>query len=137
VPRRSGELAASLLQAYAIFPHNIYDAGGTCFSSNVIFDAKERRGQVPYEIRTSGKSPLFHSPSDSGESLPGAPPLAAFSLARSLAALRPADICEGFRNDARSRQFRRSENRKLRKIGENRSERGGGVADQGEPKRCN
>jgi hypothetical protein len=31
VPRRSGEIAASLLQAYALFRHITYDAGGACF----------------------------------------------------------------------------------------------------------
>ncbi len=31
VPRRSGEIAASLLQAYAVFHHNRYDAGSECF----------------------------------------------------------------------------------------------------------
>lgn len=31
VPRRSGEIAASLLQAYAFFHHNTYDAGEVCF----------------------------------------------------------------------------------------------------------
>jgi hypothetical protein len=42
VPRRSGEIAASLLQAYAYCCHKIYDAGEGCFvPGNVIFDAKE------------------------------------------------------------------------------------------------
>jgi hypothetical protein len=40
VPRRSGEIAASLLQAYAFFHHSTYDAGEGCFvPSNVSFDA--------------------------------------------------------------------------------------------------
>jgi hypothetical protein len=40
VPRRSGEIAASLLQAYAFFHHNTYDAKGVCFvPGNVLFDA--------------------------------------------------------------------------------------------------
>jgi hypothetical protein len=42
VPRRSGDIAASLLQAYAFFHHNRYDAREACFvPSNVIFDAQE------------------------------------------------------------------------------------------------
>src|SRR5258705_9605891 len=42
VPRRSGEVAASLLKASLFFRHNTYDAGEGCFvPSNVIFDAKE------------------------------------------------------------------------------------------------
>jgi hypothetical protein len=41
VPRRSGEIAASLLQAYAFFHHKTYDAGEVCFvPSNVSFDAE-------------------------------------------------------------------------------------------------
>jgi len=41
VPRRSGEIAVSLLQAYAFFRHKIYDAGKECFvPGKVIFDAK-------------------------------------------------------------------------------------------------
>jgi len=40
VPRRSGEIATSLLQAYALFHHNTYDAGEVCFvPSNSSFDA--------------------------------------------------------------------------------------------------
>jgi len=40
VPRRSGEIAASPLQAYAFFRHNTYDAKGVCFvPGNVLFDA--------------------------------------------------------------------------------------------------
>jgi len=35
-----GEIAASLLQAYAFFHHNTYDAKGVCFvPGNVLFDA--------------------------------------------------------------------------------------------------
>ncbi len=50
VPRRSGELAAHLLQAYAFFHHNTYDAGDVCFvPSNLIFDAKEVT-EVPGEF---------------------------------------------------------------------------------------
>jgi len=42
VPRRSSEIAASLLQAYAFFRHNTYDAGGVCFvPGNVSFDAEQ------------------------------------------------------------------------------------------------
>jgi hypothetical protein len=40
VPRRSGEIAASLFQAYAFFHHNTYDAKDVCFvPGNVLFDA--------------------------------------------------------------------------------------------------
>ncbi|OLB19855.1 MAG: hypothetical protein DMG45_17840 [Acidobacteria bacterium] len=43
VLRRSGEIAASLLRAYAFFRHNTYDAGGVSFvPGNLSFDA----GQV-------------------------------------------------------------------------------------------
>jgi hypothetical protein len=39
VPRRSGEIAASQLQAYAFFHHNTYDAKDVCFvPGNVLFD---------------------------------------------------------------------------------------------------
>ena len=42
MPRRSGEIAASLLKAYLFFRHNTYDAGEGCFvPSNLIFHAKE------------------------------------------------------------------------------------------------
>ena len=41
VPRRSGEIAGSLLQAYAFFHHSTYDAREVCFvPSNLVFDAK-------------------------------------------------------------------------------------------------
>jgi hypothetical protein len=40
VPRRSGELAASHLEAYAFFRHNTSDAEDACFvPGNVLFDA--------------------------------------------------------------------------------------------------
>src|SRR5258708_8708549 len=53
VPRRSGEIAASLLQAYALFHHNTYDAGGVCFvPSNATFDA----GPVHVTCSTNGKA---------------------------------------------------------------------------------
>jgi hypothetical protein len=40
VPRRSGEIAACRLQAYAFFHHNSYDANGVGFvPGNVLFDA--------------------------------------------------------------------------------------------------
>ncbi len=53
VPRRSGEIAASLLQAYAFFHYNTYDAGEVCFvPSNVSFDAGQVM-QVTYS--TNGK----------------------------------------------------------------------------------
>ena len=54
VPRRSGEIAASLLQAYALFRHNTYDAGGVCFvPSNSTLDA----GPVTLvTYRANGKS---------------------------------------------------------------------------------
>jgi hypothetical protein len=44
MPRRSGELAASHLEAYAFFRHNTSDAKDACFvPGNVTFDA----GEVP------------------------------------------------------------------------------------------
>jgi hypothetical protein len=50
VPRRSGEIAASRLQAYLFFRHNTYDAGEGCFvPSNVTFHAKEVM-QVTFEF---------------------------------------------------------------------------------------
>jgi hypothetical protein len=50
VPRRSGDIAASPLQAYAFFRHNAYDAEDACFvPSNVIFDAREVT-LVTYEL---------------------------------------------------------------------------------------
>ncbi len=53
VPRRSGEIAASLLPAYPFFRHNTYDAGDACFvPSNVIFDAQEVT-QATYELYES------------------------------------------------------------------------------------
>src|SRR5467141_306715 len=132
VPRRSGELAASLLQAYAIFPHNIYDAGGTCFvPSNVIFDAKNA-AEVTYES-DEWKS-RYSLPIRLGRVFAGCAPTCGF-FARAQPSLHFGlqIFAKAFGNDARSRQFPQVGNRKLRKIGENRSERGGGVADQGEP----
>ncbi len=50
MPRRPDEIAASLLQEYALFRHNTYDAGDSCFvPSNVIFDAREVT-QLTYEF---------------------------------------------------------------------------------------
>jgi hypothetical protein len=41
MPRRSGELAATVSQAYAFFRHNTSDAEGACFvPGNVLFDAR-------------------------------------------------------------------------------------------------
>jgi hypothetical protein len=42
MPRRSGELAASHLEAYAFFRHNTSDAESACFvPGNVSFDVRE------------------------------------------------------------------------------------------------
>jgi len=42
VQRRTVELSVPLPQAYAIFRHNNYDAGDTCFvPSNRLFDAEQ------------------------------------------------------------------------------------------------
>ncbi len=80
VPRRSVEIAASLLKAYLFFRHNTYDAGEGCFvPGNVIFHAKKVM-QLTYEFyewKTDAYSRL-----DAEGSLAGALPLAAFSLAR-------------------------------------------------------
>jgi hypothetical protein len=57
VPRRSGEIAASLLQAYAFFHHNTYDANGVCFvPGNVLFDA----GRLIWVTFESGDSISHH-----------------------------------------------------------------------------
>src|SRR6266404_84874 len=79
VPRRSGEIAVSLLQAYALFHHNTYDAGGICFvPSNVTFAA----GPVMHvTCSTNGKAEA-QSLLDSEESSREALPLAALSPAR-------------------------------------------------------
>src|ERR1700686_2117083 len=94
VPRRSGEIAASLLKAYLFFRHNTYDAGEGCFvPGNLIFHAKEVM-QLTYEFSNgkpmttpdwARKGPwreYFH--------------LLLFRWRAGGAALRPADICEGF-----------------------------------------
>src|SRR6267378_4772658 len=80
VPRRSGEIAASLLKAYPFFRHNTYDAGEECFvPSNAISDAKEVK-LAAYEFYEWKADAYFRL--DAVGPLPGALPLAVFSLAR-------------------------------------------------------
>src|SRR5713226_1980672 len=95
VPRRSGEIAASLSQAYAFIHHNTYDAEGACFvPSNVIFDAKEVT-QVTYEFYER-KKPILTPDSTREELSRVHSHLLPFRWPASGAALPPADTCEGF-----------------------------------------
>src|SRR5260370_29625145 len=79
VPRRSGEIAASLLQAYAFFHHNTYDAEGVCFvPGNVHSDA----GQVVQVTWSANRRAEAQSCFGACGLSAGVPPLAAFSPAR-------------------------------------------------------
>src|ERR1700719_821324 len=79
VPRRSGEIAASLLKAYLFFRHNTYDAGEGCFvPGNLIFHARSHAVDIRiFEWKADDYSRL-----GAEGSLAGVFPLAAFSLAR-------------------------------------------------------
>ena len=101
VPRRSGEVAASLLKAYPFFRHNTYDAGEGCFvPSNVTFDAKEVTA-VTYEFYERKNRCLF--PIGRGRAFAGSTPTSRF-FAGAQAALHFSlqILAKAFRNDARS-----------------------------------
>ena len=101
VPRRSSEVAASLLKAYLFFRHNTYDAGEGCFvPSNVIFDAKEVT-PVTYEfyewkslcLLSIGRGRAFSGSTATCCFFAGAKAALHFSL---------QILAKAFRNDARS-----------------------------------
>src|SRR5258706_4514706 len=114
VPRRSGEVAASLLKAYLFFRHNAYDAGEGCFvPSNVIFDAKEVTA-VTDEFYERKKRCLF--PIGRGRAFSGGTPTSRF-FAGAQAALHFsfAIIVKAFRDDARRGEFPPIRNSEIRR----------------------
>src|SRR5712692_11010799 len=78
--RRTGEIAAPLLQAYALFHHNTYDAGRECFvPANLVFDVQRLHAArcVHSRLHSVAHSCLGAEESGGTASVP-----AAFSLAR-------------------------------------------------------
>jgi hypothetical protein len=118
VPRRSGELAAPHMEAYAFFRHNTSDAESACFvPGNVTFDA----GEVP---RVTFKSKEWKS----GYLLPfrrrraivrSFPSCCFFAGTQAPLHFRLQVLAQALRDDPGSRQFSQVGNRKLRKIGKN------------------
>ena len=101
VPRRSGEIAASLLKAYLFFRHNTYDAGEGCFvPGNVIFDPKKVTPATYefYEFKS-----LCLLPIGRGRAFAWSTPTRCF-FAGAQAALHFSlqILAKAFRNDARS-----------------------------------
>ena len=104
VPRRSGELAASLLQAYAFFRHNTYDAGSACFvPGNLMFEAT-RVAQVPFNYCEQLSKNLLAI--RRGSVLGGSSASRGFFTgAHSALHLGLQILAQVFRNDAGRRQF--------------------------------
>src|ERR1700682_4790164 len=129
VPRRSGEIAASLLKAYLFFRHNTCDAGEGCLvPSNLIFHAKEVK-PVTCEFYKWKSSCLLAI--GLGGVLAGSIPTCCFFAAAHAALHFGLQIfAKAFWNDARSGQFPQVGNRELGKVGKNRGERREGMADQ-------
>jgi hypothetical protein len=104
VPRRSGELAVPLLQAYAFFRHNTYDAGGACFvPGNLIFEAI-RVAQLPFNYDEQLSKNLFAI--RRGSVLGGSSASRGFfACAHPSLHLGLQILAQVFRNDAGRRQF--------------------------------
>src|SRR6266481_1359667 len=121
VPRRSGEIAASLLQAYALFHHITYDAGGACFvpgnaalnagyATPVIIEYYARK----LKLLVLGSWPVVSRSAPAG---------CLFAGANAALNFRLQILAQIFRNDAGRGQFAQIRHREFGQVGENRRKR--------------